>query len=782
MNPIRILHRLRAAAFGRLALKIALAIVVMETLVLGGLGWWYVVRFADSVDRRVIAQARLPGTLMSQGSLRYAAVCDLPALSRLVQQDVAVAMVLRVDGEVFEASHSAMIGHSISAAVPQFEFPRALVADHRGNPEAAPAVPAEHILITTGAAPMLVHLSPLEHDGRHIGWLYLRVSTAAAAAEKRRLSWQYGLSMLASIAATSLAQIALVTGLVGPRVRRTAAVLAQARAGDLSVRIGSRRSPDELGRLQNDVDAMLAETEARANALSVSENRYRLLVEHQSDLVMRIDHDGRLIYVSPTFCKTFGQTFSHNGDSLPDSSFLTLVHDEDRQRAQAALRQLDQHQPSLDRELQCLTIQGGRWFNWRLTVLPDDNAMGKPSIIGVGRDITRQRELEGQLRHAQKMEAIGQLAGGIAHDFNNMLTGIMGGAELLARRFQTLPPDALERRHVELIMGGAERAADLTRKLLAFARRTPSTTTTFDLRDCITAALGLLERSVDRGITITTRLAPAPVLGDKTLLQNAFLNLGLNARDAMPHGGVLTVVCQTVTLTSADLDQAVEGAPGTWVEVLIADTGCGIQPEQLTRIFEPFFTTKPLGKGTGLGLSAVYSTVREHAGFIRVDSSVGSGSEFRIFIPATTYALASAPLPLEREPTHGHGTILVIEDEPLLRDLVQALLEELGYEAVLAADGNAGIAAAAAANHGQHLTTVLLDLMMPGLNGRETFARLRQQHPTLPVIVCTGFDRQEGLDDLLAAGVAAILHKPYQLDELATVIARCARPTPTSAS
>jgi len=391
-------------------------------------------------------------------------------------------------------------------------------------------------------------------------------------------------------------------------------------------------------------------------------------------------------------------------------------------------------------------------------------------------DITEQvaaeailRSKEEQLRQSQKMEAIGQLAGGVAHDFNNMLAAILGSAEIMA---ESIPEDDEKTRMVNVIVKASQRAADLTSKLLSFSRKGKLISTPLDLHRVVHDTVLLLERSIDRRIEIQLELeAPNPlVIGDPSQLENALLNLCINARDAMPEGGVLRVATQRVPLDEA-FCRALVGfslEPGAYVRLTVEDSGHGIPPEIRDRIFEPFFTTKPTGKGTGLGLAAVYGIVKDHRGLIQVDSAPGQGTAFNIYLPLEESAL----LPSESKPSLptrlGGGSVLVIEDEEVVRSTASMLLQNLGYDVILAADGLEGIRCFQA--NRARIRLVLLDMVMPGISGKETAQRLATIDPSVPIIITSGFSMELCASELLNEGIHGFLHKPYGRAELAKAL------------
>jgi signal transduction histidine kinase/ActR/RegA family two-component response regulator len=411
-----------------------------------------------------------------------------------------------------------------------------------------------------------------------------------------------------------------------------------------------------------------------------------------------------------------------------------------------------------------VTHQGQRRVMDLVVTRVDDPQGGCMGFLGIGIDITMQEEAaaalgrkEEELKHSQKMEAIGQLAGGIAHDFNNMLAGIMNSAELLA---ESMPADDPRIKMVQLIVRASQRAGELTSKLLSFSRRGKLVSTPFSVHRAIQETLMLAQRSFDPRITIRQELmAGEPmVVGDPSEMENALLNLCLNARDAMPGGGILTVRTEV---------REREGAPMLCIQV--ADTGTGIPAAVQEHIFEPYFTTKPQGKGTGMGLAAVYGIVQAHHGFLDLESALGQGTTFRIHLPLD---FGVAPIePASHAPVAaGNGTVLVVDDEELVRTTASLLLQSAGYEVILAGSGEEGLRLYQL--HRGRIRLVLLDLIMPGSSGRDTFLRLRAMDPSARVLFNSGFVAESGIPDLVAAGSCGFLRKPYSRGALLEAVVK----------
>ena len=382
-------------------------------------------------------------------------------------------------------------------------------------------------------------------------------------------------------------------------------------------------------------------------------------------------------------------------------------------------------------------------------------------------DAAEQKRLEERLRQTQKMEVIGQLAGGVAHDFNNMLTAILGSAELLERCVMENPTAT---KLLANIKKAASRSADLTGQLLAFSRKGQKKDVRVCIETTIHEVISLLERTIDKNITLETRLIAknTDVTGDPSLLQNALLNLGVNARDAMPEGGVITFTTANVELDSSYCESsAFNITPGSYIEIAVSDAGTGITKENIQHVFEPFFTTKEVGKGTGLGLAAVYGTITDHLGCINIYSEPGIGTVFKIYLPLSGGKKTVAPS--ADELIRGSGGILLVDDEEILRDVGKSLLEELGYRVYLAEDGEQALEVYA--RHKKEISLVILDMLMPRMGGKETLVRLMDEFPDIRVLISSGFHQERTVDELVKLGARGFLQKPYIKQELGKAVA-----------
>jgi two-component system cell cycle sensor histidine kinase/response regulator CckA len=405
---------------------------------------------------------------------------------------------------------------------------------------------------------------------------------------------------------------------------------------------------------------------------------------------------------------------------------------------------------------------GERWFRATTNPLGDTPGAGSVEVLA---DVTRFKDLEEQLRQGQKMEAIGRLAGGVAHDFNNLLTAILGNANLLEHQ---LPPTDPGGELVRSIEQAGLRAAELTRQLLGFARQALLWLKPLDLNTAVAEAVAIVRRTLDPRIVVETRPAAGLwlVRADAGQINQVLLNLCLNARDAMPEGGRLTLATANRVLTEEDVRGVLDGRRGEFVCLSIADTGQGIAPELLPRIFEPFFTTKGPGKGTGLGLAMVFGIIRQHQGWVVCHSTVGQGTRFEVYLPRLEGVPERPPDSASARPG-GAGTVLVVEDQDLVRTMAVTLLRRNGFEVLTAEDGQAGLEVFG--RERQRIDVVLLDLTMPRMSGREVLRHLRQTDPGVRVVFTSGFaDTARG--ELADEGAQGFLAKPYREHDLVEAV------------
>ena len=424
--------------------------------------------------------------------------------------------------------------------------------------------------------------------------------------------------------------------------------------------------------------------------------------------------------------------------------------------------------------------EGGRWHEVRLegpkprfyevAAEPLRGAEEGAGWVLVLRDVTREREARQQEEAQARLAAIGQLAAGIAHDFNNILTGIIGFSQLLARR-DDIPEDA--QRTLESISAQGQRAAQLVRQILDFSRKSVSQQRPLDLVPFMEEVLTLLQRTVPESIHISYSPPPVSVwvMGDPVQLQQALMNLVVNARDAMLGEGTLTLGLEVVDLGPGDIPPVPEMGPGRWVALSVGDTGCGMPSDFIPHIFEPFFTTKPLHEGAGLGLSQVYGIVKQHRGHIQVETEVGKGSTFTLYFPF--YAPEERPEAREEEaalpPVEGKGQlILFVEDNHAVREVGRRMLEDLGYQVVVAPSGQWALDLYK--KLAPRIALVISDMVMPGMSGRELLRFMRDLNPSVKVLLMSGYPRGMDAPDLSSPGVVGWLPKPFDRDSLGRAV------------
>jgi signal transduction histidine kinase len=391
------------------------------------------------------------------------------------------------------------------------------------------------------------------------------------------------------------------------------------------------------------------------------------------------------------------------------------------------------------------------------------------SAIENVRLLEQERQQDERLRQSQKMEAIGTLAGGVAHDFNNLLTVILGNTEMA---FRTLGQNDPARLRLEEVEKAAKRAAVLTRQLLAFSRRQQIERRNINLNDTIGETMKLLHRIIGADVEVMVKAGSnlSAIFADPAQIEQVVMNLAVNARDAMPQGGQLTIETSNITLDEAYQRRYSYVQPGNYVQMIVSDSGRGMDEETKARIFEPFFTTKEIGKGTGLGLAMVYGIVKQHDGHINVYSEIGHGTTFKIFLPMVASAVQKEVVTSELPSAGGTETILIAEDEEALRKLAKALLEEMGYQVLLAKDGAEAVEVYT--EHRGRIDLLLLDVMMPRLGGLEAYKLIRQLGGDVPLIFMTGYSSEMVQSRFVKQNIfleelkAVIIQKPYTGDGL----------------
>lgn len=520
---------------------------------------------------------------------------------------------------------------------------------------------------------------------------------------------------------------------------------------------------DQLLATEEMLRVQIGEYETTQNLLNESNISLQTLFDVSPlSIVVSSFPDGVIREINRTFCNDFG--YSH--DDVIGSTGVELGLWGDKYERVRFFNLMREQQGISGFGTEVRTLRGES-----RNVLLYSNLMDfkhERCLLIVFLDVTEQKRMEEQIRQTQKMDVIGQLAGGIAHDFNNMLTAILGSAELMSRHLK----DNFEALQLlGTIQQAANHSAELTGQLLAFSRKGQKNFMQIRVDTAIHEAISLLERTVDKRITLETRLVAksSTITGDPALLQNALLNLGLNARDAMPEGGVIMFATANVELDPWYCETSTFNlTPGEYVEVSVSDTGIGMSREVAERIFEPFFTTKGAGKGTGLGLAAVYNTAKEHHGCINVYSEAGMGTVFKLYLPLSsgegTVSAASAGLV-----QGAGGGVLLVDDEPLIRNVGRDLLQNIGYRVYLAEDGEQALDVYA--RNRENISLVILDMIMPRMGGKETLERLMERYPDVRVLIASGFHQDGNVDMLLHLGAKGFIQKPYSWTELCKAVA-----------
>jgi len=504
----------------------------------------------------------------------------------------------------------------------------------------------------------------------------------------------------------------------------------------------------------------ITERKRAEESLARSEARFRALIEKSTDIIAVLDAEARFQFWSPSATEALGW---RPEDVLGRRPF-EFIHPDDRARVVETLRAVLAADGATARASMRYRHRNG---TWREIESCGRNLLLDPAVGGLvvnSRDVTEQRVLERQLQQSQKLESVGQLAGGVAHDFNNLLTVILSGAEALRCDLANgSPPDA---EVVDEIRAAGERARDLTRQLLTFARRQAIAPVALDLNALVRTSERLLRRVLGEDVALVTSLQSGlwPIRCDPGQVEQVVLNLGVNARDAMPRGGALTIETsnQDVGAEQAALYPGIR--PGAHVRLAIHDTGTGMAPEVKARLFEPFFTTKPLGKGTGLGLATVLGIVKQSGGFVRVESEPGYGSTFEVVFPRIAEPVRPQVVAAPIATVGGREAILLVEDDPHVRSVTARALGAAGYALLLASNGLEAIEILS--RHPGRLDLLITDVVMPGVDGRQLAEAVRKEWPEVRVLFLSGHAQDVlGERGMLEEGVD-LQTKPYTATSL----------------
>ena len=622
-------------------------------------------------------------------------------------------------------------------------------------------------------------LNQVAHDGIHVtgeGGEFLDVNPAFCRLLGRSREELLGLTLegVAVDAATIRDHRRRVVQTGGDRLETA---LRRKDGGTVEVEMSGARLDLEGRRLLHGICRDVSERK-RAEA-EIREARERLLeqrdftehvLETASALICVVDAEGRIVRFNATCAAVSG----YAEDEVRGKPFVELV--------QGTLQPggAESGRPSVPPAAILKTRSGEeRLISWRSATVRDIQEQVR-HVIHTGIDVTEQHQLEDRLRQARKLETLGTLVGGIAHDFNNQLTAILGHLSMVLGDLKEMEDrgpsfevpsvrDPLS--HAEL---AAQRCADITQRLLTFSSGRVGATSVVSVERLLTETERTLQREFPANVRIeVARSGMAGNLsGDRTQLEQVLLNLAANARDAMPHGGTLTLSACSRVLREADCALRVEARPGRFVELTVSDTGRGMTPEVQARLFEPFFTTKTLGQGAGMGLAMAYGIVKAHKGWITVESAPAEGSTFRIYLPAAGDSVSGVRLEGKDDrtalPAGGQESILVVDDEDLVRLLAEAVLQRWGYRVLTACDGEEALEVYR--RHAAEIDLVLLDYSMPKLTGLQVFEELKKLDPRVCVVFSSGYTMDKDGDQLLASGARAFIPKPYRPEDLTRTV------------
>jgi PAS domain S-box-containing protein len=563
---------------------------------------------------------------------------------------------------------------------------------------------------------------------------------------------------LAALAAFFILVGAASAAVLGRRLTRPIVRLTEAAehlaASDESV-APNDGSLDEIERLTDAFGRMAGRVHESHEALASSERRFRSLIENATDPIAILDATGVVRYASPAYAPVLGD----GPASLVGRPIVERIHPDDAATASDAMRSLRKQAGKTIPLTVRLRHQDG---SWRTLAGTATNLLGEPAIDGIvlnSRDVTDRLSLEAQLRHAQKMEAIGRLAGGIAHDLNNILTAVTSFSQFAA---ETLPSDSQAAQDIDQVQLAAERATSLTKQLLAFSRQQVLQPRALDLNEVVCGLEAMLRRLIRADIAFSARFQPSigRVMADPAQLEQVLLNLVINAGDAMPNGGSLVIETAEVELGDEYVGQHPDAKPGPHVVLAVTDTGFGMDAETQAKIFEPFFTTKAIGKGTGLGLATVYGIVKQSGGSIWVYSEVGRGTTFKVYLPRHDGgAMEHRARSITPARASVAATVLLVEDDTGVQLAARRALESAGYTIYMAATGREALAL------GERLPVrpdlVITDLVMPDMGGRELAIRVTERWPGVPILFMSGYTAEAMGQQSVLTPDDAFIEKPF---------------------
>jgi PAS domain S-box-containing protein len=761
--------------FGSLAFKIGLAIFVVETIFLGLFGGYYIQYFGAEIDRRMVEQISAPGRLIQEEQLKISILSDRKQLTRLLGPHVTSAMAIGFDGTVYHAMHNERIGQNIKTIAglnpkwfgPEQTSPVLFTVD---EPEGRQIVSITPLFSLNATQPFM--------------FVYLKVSTAGLEASQEKMQSVLIFGSLLCVLLTSGLIFLFMQQTVLRRLTEMAQFVSDIQFGKLNTRL-KPRGRDEVSALEKGLNAMAESLERRTSqhqiaqdALRDSEERFRDFTLSSADWYWEMGADFRISFASYKFYQLIEEL--HGSPQGQRFDMLGLVAREN-DNWQSLNRRLENHLAFQNFEFSW-QINDGETRHGKINGVPvfDLDGMFK-GYRGTGSDITAQHRateeqhaLQRQLATSQKLEAVGQMAGGVAHEFNNCLAGILSFAEVARSKINE--PERV-REYIEHVISLGERATGVADQLLMFSRRRIEQPTVVRVDTAILdmekLLVTLLEHRID--LKIWSNDSPLYTRVDPTQLSACILNLAINARDAMPSGGNLQIGCYGETVPTEDArsddDELTypDCAPGDYVVISVQDTGSGIPDEVMEHIFEPFFSTKEPGKGTGLGLSIVHSWIEESNGCINVETIVGEGTTFSIYLPRTTDTATPTTHNdvIEYQPGNGEH-ILVVDDEPSLRTTAKVILEDAGYRVVTAQNADEALKILAKTNDiaDERIDIILSDVVMSGLSGPQLAREALRQYPHLGIVFMSGYPAKTRKELEKMLGEYVFVKKPFRPAQL----------------
>ncbi|KZC98873.1 MULTISPECIES: ATP-binding protein [unclassified Thalassospira] len=759
---------------GSLVFKIAFAIIVVETILFGLFGGYYVNYFGAEIDRRIAEQISTPGRLIQQEQLKVSILSDAEQMELLLGRHLQQALAVGFDGTIYHSTDPLMIGASISS-LPDFPTEQ-LRADMR-----------EQTLFTVDddAGSSMVSITPIFalNANQPFMYVYLKVSTKGLEESQRQMQSVLVIGSILCVLLTSALIFLFTQHTVLKRLITAAQFVNKIQVGKLSSRL-TPMGRDEIGILERGLNAMAESLERRTqqhqaaqNALRDSEERFRDFTLSSADWYWEMGSDFKIAFASYKFYQLIEEI---NGSPQGQSFDKLGLHPEHPEGWQYLQRHLDEHTAFYNVEFSWTSRDGEKQFG-RINGVPVFALDGSfNGYRGTGSNITEQHRaaeeqqaLQRQLATSQKLEAVGQMAGGVAHEFNNCLAGILSFAEVARAKIDD--PERVKE-YIDHVISLGERATGVADQLLMFSRRRIDQPKNVRVESIFAEMekllVTLLEHRID--LQIWADEADLHTRVDPTQLSACILNLAINARDAMPDGGTLQISCSSADippLAQRDADEDEDIYPpeveGQFVVITVQDTGTGIPEDVIDHIFEPFFSTKEPGKGTGLGLSIVHSWVEEAHGFINLESVEGEGTTFSIYLPRSEPGAEPEDEVDEIGVFPGNGErVLIVDDEQALRTTAQIILEDAGYRTEIAKSTEEALVILQTSTGDAAFDVIVTDVVLPGRSGPQLIIEALRQNPRYGVVFMSGYparSRKE-LDNLL--GNYVFVKKPFRPGKL----------------